>query len=95
MYPLTKHISVREEQSYLCPSIYYKPPLGSINEKDNENLNQGETSGKNGTTNEPNKHGDPNSPNMPILNEYVFIGGTFVLTPQEDDVNISRDNIPV
>ena len=31
---------------------------------------------------------------MPDLNEYLFIGDTFLLTPQEDGVNISSETIP-
>ena len=78
----------------MCPSIDYKPPLLSINEKDNENMTQVKTSGKNGKINDPNRHGEPNSPNIPVLNEYLFIGVMFLLTSQEDGVNISRDKIP-
>ena len=57
-------------------------------------MTQGDTSGKNGKTNEPNKHGETNLPNITVLNEYLFIGATFLLTPQEDGVNIYRDKIP-
>ena len=31
---------------------------------------------------------------MPVLNEYVIIGGAFLLRPQEDDENLSQDKIP-
>ena len=48
-----------------------------MNDKDNENLTQGETSVKNGKTNEPNKDGEPNSPNIPVLNNILFIDGAF------------------
>ena len=64
-----------------------------MNEKDNENLTQVETSGKNGKTNEPNKHGKKNSPKMPVLNEYGCICGAFLLPPQKDDRNLPRDKI--
>ena len=44
--------------------------------------------------NETNKHGDPNSPDMTVLNEYVIIGGAFLLQHQEDYWNITHDKIP-
>ena len=31
---------------------------------------------------------------MPVLNEYLIIGGAFLLPPQEDDVNLPHDKIP-
>ena len=36
-------------------------------------MNQGETYGINVTTNETNKHGDPNSHKIPFLTKYGFI----------------------
>ena len=32
---------------------------------------------------------------MPVLNEYVIIGCVFLLPPQEDDVNLPHDEIPL
>ena len=31
---------------------------------------------------------------MPVLNEYGFIGGEFILPPHEDDGNMPHDKIP-
>ena len=45
-------------------------------------MTQGENYGKNGNTNERNKHGDKNSPKMPVLNEYGSIDGEFILPTQ-------------
>ena len=44
-------------------------------------MTQGETSVKNVNTNEPNKLGDPDSPNICVFNEYGFIRGAFILPP--------------
>ena len=45
-------------------------------------MTQGETYGINGTTNKTNKHGDPNSPKMIVLNKYGFIGNEILLPPK-------------
>ena len=52
----------------LCPIIDYKTPIFSREYKDNVNMTQGETSVKNGKTNEPKNHRDTNSLNIPVLN---------------------------
>ena len=49
---------------------------------------------KNGENNEPKNHGEPNFPKIPVLNEYGIIGGAFLLTPQEDDINMPHDKTP-
>ena len=51
------------------------------------------TPGKTGDNSETNKHGEKNSPKMPVLNEYGIIGCEFFLPPQEDDVNTTHDII--
>ena len=50
--------------------------------------------GKTGENNEPKNHGEPNFPKMPVLNEYGIIGGAFLLTPQEDHINLPHDKTP-
>ena len=90
MYPFTKPLPFKDEQSDSCPSNDYKPPLVSIKEKDDENMTQGETFYVNNT--EPHKNGGPNFPNMTVLNGYGFIGGAFLIPPQEDDVNLPHEN---
>ena len=49
---------------------------------------------KNGENNEPKNHGEPNFPKIPVLNEYGIIGGAFLLTPQEDHINMPHDKTP-
>ena len=46
---------------------------------------------KNDNTNETNKHGGPNSPKIPFLNEYGFDGSAFLLPPQEYHENLIHD----
>ena len=75
LYPFIKPISVRDKQSDSCLSIYYKPPLFSREDKENENL----TSGKNRENSEPNKYWYPNSPNMEVLIEHAISGHKFLL----------------
>ena len=72
----------------------YKPPLVSREDRDNKNLTQVKTYSKTGKTNETNNHGYPNSPNMPLFNEYLIIVYKFLLPTQEDVLNMPHDKIP-
>ena len=40
-------------------------------------------SGKTGENSEPNKHGDPNSPNMTVFIQHDIDVHTFIIIPQE------------
>ena len=91
LYPFIKNLPVRY---VVCNIINYKPPLFYIKYKDNEIMTQGETSGINGKTNETNKYGYPNSPQMLVLKKYGFIGDELILPPKENDVNMPHDKIP-
>ena len=79
MYFFVKHLSVRDKQSYSCLSIDYKPPLVSREDKHNKIL----TSVKTREKREPNKHGEPNPPNMAVLIEHDIAGQKFLLLPQK------------
>ena len=84
LYHFTKPLQVRDKQSESFISIDYKPPLLSREDKYFGNPPHDKIPGKTGDNNEPSKHRDPNSPNMPVLNEYGIIGGIFILPTQED-----------
>ena len=95
IYYFIINIPVRYKQSESFLSIYYKPPQFLREDKYVGGMPCDKTPGKTGYSNEPNNHGDPNSPKMPVLNEYGIIGVEFILPPQEDDGNLPNDKIPV
>ena len=49
---------------------------------------------KNGENSKYNNKEETNSPKMPVLKEYIIIGGVFILPPQEYDVNMPQNKIP-
>ena len=68
LYPFIKPLPLRDKQSESFISIYYKPPQFLIEDKDVLNLPHDKTPVKNGYSNEPINHGEPNSSKMLFLN---------------------------
>ena len=51
--------------------------------KENDvNMPHDKIPGENGENSEPNKHGDPNSPNIAVFIDHGIYGNTFLLIPQ-------------
>ena len=81
LYPFIKPLPVRDKKSESFISIDYNPPLVSREDKYFGNLPHDKIPGKTGNNNETNKNGEPNSPNIPVLNAYGIIYGAFILPP--------------
>ena len=74
--------------------MIYKPPQLLREDKSIGNIPRYKNPGETGENNEPNKHRNLNSSKMPVLNEYLIIGGAFFLPTQEDDVNMPHGKSP-